>query len=151
MNRNAFTMLELTFVIVVLGILAAIAVPRFVATRDDAHISKARATISAVRAAIVSERQSRMLRGESMFISALDNGIAVNAVGADIFDTNGTGQLLMYPVVTGDAATNGKWRKTGNAQYTFRVIDTDTAFTYTQADGTFDCIPGNGLCNELTR
>ncbi|ARR01700.1 type II secretion system protein [Campylobacter vicugnae] len=34
--RNAFTMIELVFVIVVLGILASIAVPRLVATKDDA-------------------------------------------------------------------------------------------------------------------
>jgi len=35
-SRNAFTMIELTFVIVILGILAAIAIPRLSATRDDA-------------------------------------------------------------------------------------------------------------------
>ena len=34
--RSAFTMIELVFVIVVLGILASIAVPRLVATKDDA-------------------------------------------------------------------------------------------------------------------
>ncbi|ARR00092.1 type II secretion system protein [Campylobacter porcelli] len=34
--RSAFTMIELVFVIVVLGILASIAVPKFIATKDDA-------------------------------------------------------------------------------------------------------------------
>lgn len=34
--RNAFTMIELIFVIVILGILAAIAIPKLSATRDDA-------------------------------------------------------------------------------------------------------------------
>ena len=38
-ERKAFTMIELVFVIVIIGILAAIAVPRLAATRDDAHIS----------------------------------------------------------------------------------------------------------------
>lgn len=36
MKRNAFTMIELIFVIVILGILAAVAIPRISATRDDA-------------------------------------------------------------------------------------------------------------------
>ncbi len=41
MNRSkAFTLIELIFVIVVLGILAAIAIPKFNATREDAIISK---------------------------------------------------------------------------------------------------------------
>jgi len=34
--KSAFTMIELIFVIVVLGILAAVAIPKFAATRDDA-------------------------------------------------------------------------------------------------------------------
>ena len=38
MKKEAFTMIEIIFVIVVLGILAVIAVPKFVATRDDAKM-----------------------------------------------------------------------------------------------------------------
>ncbi|HJE66521.1 MAG TPA: prepilin-type N-terminal cleavage/methylation domain-containing protein [Campylobacter avium] len=39
--RKAFTVLELIFVIVILGILAAIALPRFSSSKDEAEISKA--------------------------------------------------------------------------------------------------------------
>jgi len=63
-NRMAFTMIELVFIIVVIGILAAIAVPKFAATRDDAVITKGRATVAALRSAIATERQKRILRGK---------------------------------------------------------------------------------------
>ena len=44
--KKAFTMIELIFVIVILGILSAIAIPRLAATRDDAEISKAAMNLS---------------------------------------------------------------------------------------------------------
>jgi len=79
--KKAFTMVELVFVIVVIGILSAIAVPKFAATRDDAEISKGRAEVAALRSAIATERQKRILRG----------------VFTDITSTEAPG-LLEYPL-----------------------------------------------------
>ena len=70
MMKKAFTMIELIFVIVVIGILSAIAIPKFAATRDDAMISKARATVAAMRSAIATERQKRILKGNFTQVTA---------------------------------------------------------------------------------
>ena len=48
MKRAGFTMIELIFVIVILGILAAVAIPKLSATRDDAKISKMATNLSTV-------------------------------------------------------------------------------------------------------
>ena len=77
-NRKAFTMIELVFVIVIIGILSAIAVPKFAATRDDAVITKARVTIAALRSTLSTQRQKNILSGSfnaingAALIGALD-------------------------------------------------------------------------------
>ncbi len=40
LRKKAFTMVELVFVIVIIGILSAVALPRFTETSDNAHTSK---------------------------------------------------------------------------------------------------------------
>ena len=54
-NRSGFSMIELVFVIVILGVLAAVAVPRFVATRTDAQVATARSDLASVQKAIVAK------------------------------------------------------------------------------------------------
>jgi len=76
-SKKAFTMVELIFVIVIVGILTSIALPRLAATRDDALISKARTTVAALRSAISTERQKRILRGD--FSNIDSNWAEVNA------------------------------------------------------------------------
>jgi len=145
--RNAFTMIEIVFVIVVLGILAAVAIPKLAVTRTDAQLVKAKSTVSAVRSAITGERQTRLFRGQSNFISRLDRGVATGAADVVIFDSNGSNNLLQYGITT--KTGNGGWLKASATTYTYTVNGVVNTFTYNSAAGTFLCTNGAN-CRTLT-
>jgi type II secretory pathway pseudopilin PulG len=56
-------MIELIFVIVILGILAAVALPRFTGVQDDALVSSEKTGIAAVRTGITAIRGRALVRG----------------------------------------------------------------------------------------
>jgi len=52
--KKSFTMIELIFVIVILGILAAVAIPKLMATRDDAQVASLTTQIKAATNEMIS-------------------------------------------------------------------------------------------------
>ena len=145
-SKNAFTMIELIFVIVIIGILASVAIPRLAATRDDAEITKARVTVASIRNALSMERQKRILRGDFTAITSVGSGSNV----FDKFSTDGNGNnadVLEYAMVS--STNSGHWSiNAGGTEYTFNQNNmTNPIFVIT--NGKFVCKAGSD-CSELT-
>jgi general secretion pathway protein G len=143
--KKAFTMIELVFVIVIIGILAAVAIPRLAASRDDAEVTKARVVVASIRNALAMERQKRILRGNFTPITSVGSGSNV----FDKFSDDGKGNtadVLEYPMVS--STTSGHWSINGGGdEYTFHQNSmTDPIFVIT--DGKFVCKTGSN-CSAL--
>ncbi len=123
-SKKAFTMIELIFVIVVVGILAGIAIPKLAATRDDALMAKGLATLASVRSAISTERQKRILRGDFTDIIRLNGN--KSGIAFSTFDDENGSRVLRYDV---ESCTKlGCWSTNNGVDYTFKSTKSDCTF-----------------------
>lgn len=67
-SKKAFTMLELVFILVILGILAAVAIPKISASRDDAKLVALKSDINTLKTAFPAYF---LAQGEGTFLSAI--------------------------------------------------------------------------------
>ena len=152
--KNAFTMVELIFVIVVIGILAAIAVPRLMVTRTDAVIVKGKSQISAIRNGISLQKSRNMLKGDTTpYPDKLDNVNVYNTDNKPLFYFNdgNSSNILEYPIYS-KKGTDGHWIKTASSSYAFYVTqDTNVSFEYNNTTGSFDCNHTDENCKQLTQ
>ena len=158
--KKAFTMMELIFVIVIIGILAGVAVPKFAATRSDAEVTKAKATVASIKAALSTERQLRILRGDFSPLDDLDNdSISTTAISnfSDNAAQTATPTLPKTSVLGSTVAScvgtaGGCWVKNSKSSYTYRMPGSDsTTVNFTLQAGQFNCDASNAGCQKLTQ
>lgn len=151
-NRKAFTMIELVFVIVVIGILAGIAIPKFAATRGDAQIAKAQATVGSVRSAVATERQKLILRGVFDPITSLSSAAGYDKPIFDGINGDTNSPLLEYPLQScKDSTSQGCWYTADNVTYTYK-LPVSGGVDFNLTNNRFTCkVPTDSNCKLLTQ
>ncbi len=131
--KHAFTIIELMFVIVILGILSAIALPKFATTKNLADVGKGRSDVMAIRSSILTERQSQLIKGVNTYIPKLSDN------NTTLFTGDGTRKLLIYGITSG--TSDGKWSASDNTgkNYNFKVDGVNVPFDYNNTTGIFTC------------
>ena len=122
-HKQGFTLIELIMVIVVLGILAAVAVPKFIDLSAEAKGSAEKGVVGGIRAGLQTYYTAPATRGT--FPATLD--AATNAACATA--------NACFTTVLGQGGTTSDWTRVSNTSYTG---PTGATYTYTPATGSFD-------------
>ena len=145
---RAFTLVELVIVIAIVGILAAIAIPRFIDIRTEAHNAARDSVIGSVRAGILTvASQNQVKGGAGTFPTNLEvdwNGIGgggtLGAAGDDCLTANPCFELV---VSGGLVESNWEQNNAAGTVYKFtHPIDAGENKTCTYTAGT----KGTFLC-----
>ena len=126
--KKAFTLIELVFVIVILGILATVAIPKLIVTRDDAEIAKAKSQIAAVRSGIQLKRNEMILSGTQGYPASLEDGTCC------------FGGILSTRIEERKDDNSYGWKQsTTDGTYTINTNKEQVKFTYDKDKGSFTC------------
>jgi MSHA pilin protein MshA len=131
LKQRGFTLIELVVVIVILGILAAFAVPRFMGLEDKARV----ATLTSMQGTLLSA--ATMAYGVWEATGAGGNTVTIPGIAGTVALTNGyptaasIQQLLQStPAAAGFTVAGATWRVTS------APTPAQCAFTYTASAGT---------------
>ena len=121
-SHKAFTIVEFIFVIVIVGILSMMMIPKFTSTVTRAYMAKGKNTLTIVRNAIAIERQKRILREDFTNIKSLNGSGGVFTT----FDDSKGSKVLEYDI---ESCKNiGCWSTDDGVVYTFYRKDNNCIF-----------------------
>ena len=106
MNRKGFTLIELLIVVVIIGILAAIAIPKFANTKQKAVVASMKSDLR------------NLVTAQEAFFSDNNDYAGGTTSGAQVNGTGGAGKVTFVPssgnVLVMAAITAGGWNATAS-------------------------------------
>jgi len=131
MKKNGFTLIELVMVIIILGILAAVAIPKFFDLQSKAKESAELGVVGSVKAGIHNYYAKHAIDNPG---DQSTNHWPTQLDGVETGTSCSTTNPCFGAVLEQGGITSGDWSKTGAASWTG---PNGTSYSYSAADGSF--------------
>lgn len=146
--KKAFSMMEIIFVIVIIGILAGVAAPKILASRDDAEMLKLKETVALIRTGIEAYSNDILY---SKGVKEYPTGLCTNSSGAK---QCASGDKLFSAISkqtfkTGAGKHSWTFANTGDIKtqiFIYNAGSDECRFMYDNEKGKFECKSSNECC-----
>ena len=123
--QRAFTLVELVMVIVIIGLLATVVMPKFVDLKSEATVAAEDGAVSAIRSGIKMAYMANMAQGTDTYPTVLDSSTSGEC----------SPENPLFTEVIDEGITDGNWQKYGSR--TYRYLPSRNVYVYDRTTGRF--------------
>jgi prepilin-type N-terminal cleavage/methylation domain-containing protein len=153
--KRAFTLIELIFIIVIIGVLASVAIPKFLNLTTHAKTSAIKSVVTSVQTS-VDEIHGKWIIDDNFNWQPLNGGnCKLNANGYPDSLDDGSGEsdlfkcVLKIPVPACNGKQNGCWEEYADNKYEYYITpDKILKIEYNATSGTLQCLDGVGVSQD---
>ena len=158
--KRAFTLIELIFVIVIIGLLASFAVPKFTNLTKHAKNANIKSIVTSVQSSIDNIHGKWIINDTYKWDPDGDGNDNLNSEGYPTSLDSGKGEIKLFkyvlktPVYACANKSNGCWEEYDDNKYEYNYSSSKALrIDYNTTNGTLECVDGVGVtkaeCEEL--
>ncbi len=138
-NKNSFSILEFIFIVVIMGILATVSIPKLLNTKDNASIIRVQNDLNVIQNGLKEYQTKHILQNDDGVLDSLDKD-----------DISLFSNILETPFIASDDINC--WTKISNTKYRYNLSSNQNIeFIYDKDNLTFSCDKTLDICKEILR
>lgn len=137
--KKSFSIIELIFVLAIIGVIVTIAIPKISNSLNNSHIENIKNDIMMIQEGLIHYKNKNILKNDATFLESLDEN-----------DNKLFSKILTYPILASESKKVGSWSRLQNNTYRVYLSNNDSVdFVYDKENYSFQCNETEPNCQAL--